>query len=294
MGSKFYKVAGITIEVRSDLPILETTFHPKFRQFETNGPGKDNVIVQHHFDCLEKFKTPLWKEIYNKVPWIIYKNKKEWVYQIFFEKNEIKKIHSTAIFNEDYTRADIYNGKNSKKTYMEGRVESLTLFPNDQLLLAQILAKREGCIFHSNGVVLNNKGFLFLGHSGHGKSTIAKIVKNCGGKILCDDRMIVRQDSRQIMIYGNWCYGKENEFSADAVPLNAIFFIFKSVNNALIRAHDNKQNTYQLLSCIIKPLITEDWWENSFNLIEAIVQKIPCYNLMFDKSGKIVDLLIKL
>jgi hypothetical protein len=40
---------SITIQVESDLPITDSTFHPKFKLFEIEGPGEETIYIRHHF-----------------------------------------------------------------------------------------------------------------------------------------------------------------------------------------------------------------------------------------------------
>ncbi len=46
---RYYEIAGVTLRVESPLPILATTFAPKFALFEVDGPGPDTVVLRHHF-----------------------------------------------------------------------------------------------------------------------------------------------------------------------------------------------------------------------------------------------------
>ena len=46
---RYYRIADITIQLESDLPIARNTFQPKFKDFEVKSPGKDTVIIKHHF-----------------------------------------------------------------------------------------------------------------------------------------------------------------------------------------------------------------------------------------------------
>ncbi|MCX5703269.1 MAG: hypothetical protein NT066_02085, partial [Candidatus Omnitrophica bacterium] len=46
---RFFRVAGITIQVESDLPMGDSTFHPDFAQFKVAGPGEDTISIRHHF-----------------------------------------------------------------------------------------------------------------------------------------------------------------------------------------------------------------------------------------------------
>ncbi|MFH2059636.1 MAG: hypothetical protein ABIJ59_12135 [Pseudomonadota bacterium] len=292
--TKYFKIAGVTITVNSDLPITENTFHPKFKLFETDAPGKDNISIHHHFESPKNLDIKNAATVYDRRPWSIYRTDKYWIYKRVHEFPDKLEHHCTAFFNHSYTHVDIYNEAIKKEQYENGSLDSLTLFPTDQILLAKIFAHRNGCFFHSNGVILDNKGFLFLGHSGYGKSTIAKMVEKIGGQIVCDDRILTKKVSGQIKIYGTWCHGKEQIYSSKISLLNAIFFLNKANTNEIVPITDNKQRIHQLLSYIIKPLVTKDWWEHNFNLIEFISQKVPCYNLKFDKSGEILDLIRKI
>jgi hypothetical protein len=50
----------------------------------------------------------------------------------------------------------------------------------------------------------------------------------------------------------------------------------------------------EVLSYVIKPLVTADWWEKTLALAEKIAEEVPAYRLRFDKSGGVVDVLKQL
>jgi hypothetical protein len=41
-------------------------------------------------------------------------------------------------------------------------------------------------------------------------------------------------------------------------------------------------------------MVTAEWWQKELDVLEQIVQEVPCYSMKFDKSGKIVSELVKL
>ncbi len=173
--SRYYKIAGITVKVESDLPITARTFDPKFKLFEADGPGRDNISLMHHFSLPDLDDKNLGVEVYRKVPWAIYKNKDSWIHLGISKARENKNLHRVAIFNKDYTRASIYNQR--KDIFLKGNLHSLTLFPTDQILLARLLADRQGFYLHACGVKFQGKGLLFAGYSGAGKSTMATMLQ---------------------------------------------------------------------------------------------------------------------
>jgi radical SAM protein with 4Fe4S-binding SPASM domain len=288
---RYFNIADITIQVESDLPITKTTFHPKFKHFETNGPGEDTIFIRHHFSLPDLEGKNLGREVYRKPPWAIYKKNNSWIYLGIYPTKGEKKLHRVAVFNSNHTRAEIYNPH--EEHFLKGGIHSLTMFPTDQILLARVLADKNGCYLHSCGVNFNGKGLLFAGHSEAGKSTMANILKG-KAEILCDDRIIVREQGNEFRIHGTWSHGDVPDISAGSAPLHAILFLEKAKHNEIIQIKDKKQVIRYLIACLIKPLADTDWWDKSLSVIERIADTTPCYRLLFDKSNEIVEHLRKL
>lgn len=285
---RYFQIAGITIQVESALPIEENTFHPKFKHFAVNGPGQDTISIRHLFSLPDLKGKDLGKELYRHPPWAIYKKGDSWIYLGISSIKGDKTLHQVAVFNSNHTRARIYN--NREEIFLKGNLHSITMLPSDQLLIARVLADREGCYLHSCGVNFGGKGLLFVGHSEAGKSTMARMLKS-KAEILCDDRIIIRKQSRVFRIYGTWSHGDVPDVSANSAPLRAIMFLEKAKENRLIPLGDKKEITKRLLSCLIKPFVTVDWWERTLSLLDNIAQEVPCYILKFDKSGRVTDIL---
>jgi hypothetical protein len=202
-----------------------------------------------------------------------------------------------AIVSDDHTQADMYHAQ--EDVYREGNLHSLTMFTTDQILLAPVLADRQGCYMHSAGAILDGAGLLFVGHSEAGKSTITRqlLAAGAGGglqvEILCDDRNIVRrwvgnQGKPEWRVYGTWSHGEVPDVSPNEAPLQAILFIEKANENAVIPLSDRREVRRRLFACLIRPLATADWWGKSLGLVEQMAREVPCCVMRFDKSGDIV------
>jgi hypothetical protein len=288
---RYYQIGGITIQLDSDLPVTDKTFHPKFELFRVSRPGEDNIAIRHHFTQPYLKNMSLGQEIYRKPPWAIYKKGNSWIYLSITPDEEVMDSHQVTVFNHDYTKARIYNKQ--EDIFRKGNLHSLTLFPTDQILLAQVLAQREGCYLHSSGIVLKDKGLLFVGHSDAGKTTIATMLKD-KAEVLCDDRIIVRKIAESFKIYGTWSHGDLTDVSQSSAPLSGILFLEQASDNRIIIINNRKEKIKKLLACLIRPLESADWWNKMLSLVETISLKVPCYSLQFDKSGRVVDLLNKL
>ena len=114
------------------------------------------------------------------------------------------------------------------------------------------------------------------------------------GEILCDDRIIVRRWPEGFRIHGTWSHGELPDVSPAGAPLRAILFLEKADANELIPITDKRERLGEVLSHVIKPLVTADWWEKTLDLAGKIAAEVPAYRLRFDKSGAVVDLLKQL
>jgi hypothetical protein len=285
---RYYRIAGITIRVESEIPFAAGTFDTKFRAFEADGPGEDTVEIRHRFSLPPLDLTRLGKALYRRPPWAVFDLGDSWLYLGVMSGSDNEELHKVAVFSKDYSRGTIYHPDDS--AFRRGNSHALTFFPTDQILVAQLLASRGACYIHSSGVSFMGRGLLFMGHSEAGKSTMVKMLKG-RAEILCDDRVIVRKGPEGFRIHGTWSHGEVPDVSSSSAPLAAIFFLRKSGKNVLVPMTNKKDVVSGLLSCLIKPHVTAGWWENMFGLVEDIGRRVPCHELLFDKSGGIVDVL---
>jgi MoaA/NifB/PqqE/SkfB family radical SAM enzyme len=282
---RWFSIAGITLQVESDLPLTDRTFDPKFGKFEADGPGSDTVVICHHFGLPDLKSVELGREVYRKPPWAIYDSGRSWVYLGINPQGESRDLHRIVVFSDDHTRGEFFHPDD--KVFRQGGLHSVTMLPTDQILLAPLLADRQACYIHSAAVILGGKGLLFVGHSEAGKSTAVKLIQN-RAEVLCDDRNIVRREPGGFRLYGSWSHGEVPLVSPASAPLRAILFLEKSEKNRLVLVTDRNELLGRLLACLIRPLETRGWWEKTLSVVEALCREIPCYIMEFDTSGRIV------
>jgi len=283
---RYYEIAGITVQVEADLPIKDETFAPKFKQFEVHGPGSDLISIRHHFGLPDLKGKNLGQEVHRGHPWAIYRKGESWIYLGTAPEDRDPNPHPVAVFNHGHTRGRIYHKEESR--FRQGNLHSLSLIETDQVVLGRVLADRQGCFFHSSAAVLEGQGLLFVGHSEAGKSTTVKMLQG-KAEILCDDRNIIRRWPEGFRVHGTWSHGEVPVVSAGSGPLRAIFFLHKSSRNHLRPLENRMEIMGPLLSCLIKPLVSADWWEKTLALVEVLARETPCYEMEFDQSGGIVS-----
>ncbi|WP_419663348.1 uncharacterized protein Dvar_37070 [Desulfosarcina variabilis str. Montpellier] len=284
MNRKIFQIGGMTIQVTADLPMHEQTFHPKFRAFAVDEADEAMVCLHHCFGSPDDCAWLPGRTIYERSPWRIDATADGFHYTWTSALQDDGVFQRQARFSHDHNRGVIYNDALRRQMFLAGDLGSLTLFPTDQILLARLMADRDGCMVHSSAVILNGKGYLFVGHSDAGKSTIAALLGN-SGEILCDDRNIIRCLNGHFRLYGTWSHGDLPDVSGASAPLAGIFFLNQDDHNHLVRIQDLKTAFPRLLACLVKPLVTNDWWEKSLDFVARLVKAVAFYDLYFDRQG---------
>ena len=285
----YYNIADVTLAVSSDLPITDGTFGEKFKAFETKNPGADTISIHHQFEIPVVPEEDLKHRVYHKIPWAIYRTGTSWLYTGVLSENNDKPFFQVARFDPAHTTGTIYHGPPQKEAFLNGNLHALTLLPTDQILLARIMADREAFFLHSAGIVYNREGYLFVGHSEAGKSTTCGMFQNAGGKILCDDRIVVRKHSEGFRIHGTWSHGDVPDCCPDSAPLKGIYFLEQAPENEIIPVAEPLSSIRRLLPCLIKGVVTAKWLNKTIRLIETVAREVPCYRMRFDKSGEIIS-----
>jgi len=313
---RYFQIAGMTICVQSDLDFDTIRFKPELEAFAVQAPGDDTVTLHHRFELPDLEGQDLGVELYHRAPWLISRQGDTWYYRSLPEVLG-RPYYRFAIFTADHTQATIY----SPPSILLERIQvedwqALSLFPTDQIWLIPLLADRQAVLLHSAAAILNGQGLLFVGHSDAGKSTTMTLLKDAGmgAEILCDDRNIVRkwdevqdltgfrrtQSGRTLSglhgwrVHGTWSHGDVADVSPASAPLRAILFLEQSPHNQIVPLTDRKEIWKRLLATLIRALVTAEWWHKQLDVLEGIVDEVPCYLMQFDKTGAIVPLLEEL
>jgi hypothetical protein len=196
-----------------------------------------------------------------------------------------------AAFDLGFTHGEVYCRYPEEVGESSGLL-TIYLFehPLDQLALVNFLAQGRGALLHSCGLMCENLGWLFVGMSGAGKSTIAKIFQAAGEKILGDDRIILRRQNGWLRIFGTPWPGELGIASPDSAPLQNIFFLEKSSRN-FIKPLPPMEAVSRLVACSFPPLYNKPGMEFILDFFSQVIVDIPCYELGFVPEAGVVDFL---
>jgi hypothetical protein len=160
--------------------------------------------------------------------------------------------------------------------------------PLNQILMILLLSLGKGVLFHACGVADEGSGYLFLGNSGDGKSTMAKLWFDRKATVLNDDRIVVREKDGAFWMYGTPWHGDFRELSPSGLPIQKIFFLRRGEGNEAV-LKNGAEAVAMLLTRCFPPLWDGKGMAYTTDLCHSILSKVPCYELSFAPDAVIVD-----
>lgn len=199
--------------------------------------------------------------------------------------------YKVARFNRDFTSGEVC----LHRPYLASQPSVYPLeYPLDELLLTNLLARGRGVEVHACGVVdTAGRGYLFIGQSGAGKSTMARLWQKTGkAQILSDDRIILRDVDKRLWMYGTPWHG-EAQFSYSArAPVTGLFFLCRGQRNELASLR-GAEAAARLFACSFPPFYSREGLDFTLSFLEQVVKSVPCYELRFVPDESVVDFLLR-
>jgi hypothetical protein len=163
-------------------------------------------------------------------------------------------------------------------------------YPLNQILMILLLSSRNGMVVHACGINDSGRGYLFLGNSTSGKSTLAKIWHEKGATVLNDDRIILREKDGAFRMYGTPWHGTFAETSLTELPVEKIFFLKHGTENLLF-PKSGSEAVSMLLTRSFPPFWDQWGMEQVLGLLDRMAKALPCYELQFLPDERVLDLI---
>ena len=169
-------------------------------------------------------------------------------------------------------------------------------YPLDELLITQHLTRVRAIELHGCGIVARQRGacYLFVGHSGAGKSTTARLWSSERGvAILSDDRIILREHAGEMLMYGTPWHGEAEHASSASSPLSGIFVLEHGLGNA-ITPLSRSQAVSELLARSFVPFHRHEYVISALDVLQQVADTVPCYRYAFEPDQRCVERILKL
>jgi len=166
------------------------------------------------------------------------------------------------------------------------------LFIHDELALkhalmnlysSYIVQQNWGLLIHSSCVINNGMAYIFSGHSGAGKSTVARL--SSPRELLADEATIVKITSNDVVIFDS---PFRSELNGKCFPSPYKLESINLLNQSLSNSRERLTRGNSLLHLMDKVFY---WTESStetrkiFKLLHLLVNQVPVYNLYFQKNN---------
>ena len=278
------RVAGLTIQVSHSAPDLNVAPGTAWSRFVVEAAPPDVAIeVSAHTLGEDGAGACLFD---SGGPWRLYRHGDGFLFR-FHSATLESSPYKTALFNHDFSRGHVW----LHRPFFAGAplVDPLE-YPLDELLVISLLGQGRGVEIHGCGVVDGSRGYLFVGQSGAGKTTMARLWQAVpGAVILSDDRVVLRSDADGHWMYGTPWHGEEPLASPGRVRLAGVFFL-KHHDRQEIATVTRIDGVTRLFASSFLPFHDANALDFTLAFIDSLVGRVPCFELWFTPDAAALEL----
>ena len=167
-------------------------------------------------------------------------------------------------------------------------------YPLDELVVMHRLGRERGVEVHAAGMRdSEGTGYLFLGHSGAGKSTTTCLWNQQHSMtVLSDDRIILRETDGEIWMHGTPWHGEAAFAAPERARIDRLFILEHAPESAIanrITPIRGGRAVGEIMARSFLPFYDAVALENTMSFLQEIVAAIPCYRLEFRPDGTAVE-----
>ena len=163
------------------------------------------------------------------------------------------------------------------------------VYPFDEVVFLARLSRGRGVLVHACGLALGGRGLLFLGTSGAGKSTTARLWKERGGvTILSDDRIVIRAEGDGYRIYGTPWHGEAGWETPASARLDAVFILDQAPRNRVLEMKPSTA-VAQMMVRSFPAMWDQRGLEFAVRFLARLAESVPVRRLQFLPDRTAVD-----
>lgn len=173
--------------------------------------------------------------------------------------------------NDDWSEATLYVGEEARDFAINNAMMMLYAFTS---------LKYRALEMHASVTVRGDKGYLFLGKSGTGKSTHSRLWQAAFSDawLLNDDNPIVRIEDDGIWVYGSPWSGKTPCYKSERRKVGAFVQLFQAPANSISPCRPSKAYIY-IFSSSSGLKFLETVCDQLYDIVAEIIKKVGVYEL---------------
>lgn len=273
-----YQIAGISFGIASE-GAVRLTLDPESRDFAVYPEfSSKDFDVNIRVSCVDKLPIPTRQPLFHSGGlWSLYEERRDNCegFRLSFQRPFPGEIpYKSAWFDRNFESGHLLL---SRQFFPDDGPIYPMEYPLDEVLMIHHLACGYGLEVHAVGIVDEiGRGHLFLGHSGAGKSTTARLwLAHRGVQILSDDRIILRADGEKILMFGTPWHGDAGISCPDCAPVTNIYFLEQYGHNEILPLAPGVA-AGELFARSFVPRHCAESLDFSLGFMERVARQIPC------------------
>ena len=200
----------------------------------------------------------------------MYQQDGEWLFRVsvYRDSEEVCAMRCSA----DWKQVDLY---------LQSQTARFAIDNAAMLVYAFATADKATLLFHSSVTVLDGKAYMFLGHSGTGKSTHSQQWKVAfpAAELLNDDNPIVHIfPDETVRVYGSPWSGKTPCYKNESAPVQALVQLAQAPENVITRLKMTQAYPY-ILASVSGLKVLPQMMDRLYESIAKLLEITPVYRL---------------
>ncbi len=246
-----------------------------YRSFQHNGAWPDIHVRVGRADSLEDSEgTVICGAAHH---WRALAERNRLAFEIFYPPTS--RLYCRLSARPPLSRFELLFGSDNLKTLPEEFTRQCAgrlwiPHPFDQLAFVPTFARRGGFLVHACAVVVRGKALVFAGHSGDGKTTLSRALKQEGLELLSDERVAIMRQEDGFVVHGTPWTGEGEIVSNASAPLGGVFVLQKAREHRL-RLEMSSQMVAEFLSRSLVPYYLGDIASRIVTLVHQAASSVP-------------------
>ena len=199
----------------------------------------------------------------------MYRKEGAWLFRVSMSREG--EIVSTMECTSDWSEVKLYMSTDCTRFAIDNAA---------MLVYAFATADKKTLLFHSSVTVREGYGYMFLGHSGTGKSTHSRQWKAAfpDAELINDDNPAVRIENGVVQVYGTPWSGKTPCYKNTSAPVAALVQLAQAPHNEIHRLRMTQAYPY-ILASVSGLKVLPEMMDRLYESIAELLELTPVYKL---------------
>jgi len=194
----------------------------------------------------------------------------------------VRLLNGLLLFSPENATGRLFMAKNEKQPFR-------ALYHLLWVFFAQVLGENGGCFLHAAALLKGNRGYVFMGDSGVGKTTLADRTRQC--RILSDEGTLVSHTKNYFRVFPSPYNQLDseivlgNEDTPEGCRIGGLFFLLRDKEN-FVEPISRKQALSMILGqyLLFFPFLSPSGRAKLFDSFYVLCDKTLPYNLHFRQN----------